>query len=145
MPGACFCRETVVREQLPAVFCNERHGIQHELERRLTDEVVEVDAHPARFHTLTTALNLTLELHRGFEVDPQQPMTIWARAAAAAACLDPEQVIEKRDAEVVVEVAFTMAKYERHDGEAPCVRVAEDANVRVVSPAVDGTSDETFF
>ncbi len=79
--------------------------VEDELEHRLADEVVEVDPDPAGLDALAAAGDLALELVRGLEVDPEQAVAVRARARAAAARLDPEQVVEQRDDEVVVEVA----------------------------------------
>ena len=47
--------EVVLREQLAGVRRDEVHGLEQVLEHRLADEVVEVDAHPARLDALAAA------------------------------------------------------------------------------------------
>ena len=54
--------ESVEREEVESVVCNELHGAHDEVEHRFADEVVEVDAHPARLDALAPTEDLTLEL-----------------------------------------------------------------------------------
>ena len=69
-------------------------------------------------------------------------MAVRTGAGAAAARLDPEQVVEERDDEVVVQVPAIMADRERHDREPRQRRVPEDPDARLVGPGGHGAVDE---
>ena len=102
------------------------------VEHGLADEVVEVHPDPARLDPLAAARDLALEPVRGLDVDPEQPVAVRPGARAAAARLDPEQVVEHRDDEVVVEVPPVVADRERHDRQPRQRRVAEDLDLGLV-------------
>jgi hypothetical protein len=97
--------EAVVAEHPPAVPGDEPDGLDDVGARRVADEVVEVDPHPAGLDALAAAGDLGLELVGAVEVDAEQPVPVGTGARAAAARLDPEQVVEQRHHEVVVQVA----------------------------------------
>ena len=123
VPPACRHRpggglEAVLGHEPPAVARHEVHRVEDELEDRLADEVVEVHPDPARLDPLAAAGDLALELVRRLEVDPEEPVAVRAGARAAAPRLDPEQVVEERHDEVVVEVPAGVADDERDDGQA---------------------------
>src|SRR4029077_14788761 len=103
--------------------------VQDEFEDGLRDEVVEVDAHPARLDALAAAVDLALELVRPLDVDAEQAGAVGAGAGAAAARLDTEEVVEQGDDEVVVQVAAVVPHHERDDGQPVEVRVAQDFEV----------------
>ena len=101
--------EPVPRQEPPALARDERDGSHEEVEHGLADEVVEVDPDPAGLDALAAARDLALERVRGLDVDAEQPMAVRPGTRTAAARLDPEQVVEQRDDEVVVEVAAVVA------------------------------------
>ena len=76
--------EAVVLEQSPAVSGDEPDCLDEVGEDRLGDEVVEVDADPARFDALAAVGDLAFELMGTVQVDAQQAMSVGARARAAA-------------------------------------------------------------
>ena len=71
--------EAVVRQQAPALVRDQVDRVEDELELRLRQEVVEVDAHPARLDALAAAHDLALELLAGLDVDAEQAMAVRAR------------------------------------------------------------------
>src|ERR1035438_8461270 len=73
-------------------------------EHSLGDEVVEAHPGPAGLDALAPMGDLAVELTRAVQVDAQQPVSIRARARAAAAGLDPEQVVQQGNHEVAMEV-----------------------------------------
>src|SRR5262249_41351658 len=100
---------------------------------------------PAGLDALATAGNLALELVRPLDVDPEQAVAIGARARAAAAGLDAEQVVEDGHDEVVVQVAALVPDDERDD-RAPRQRVrAEDVDRRSALPPLDRAADERLL
>ena len=73
-------------------------------------------------------------------VDAKQPVSVRACARAAAAGLDPEQVVEQRDDEVVVQVPPARGAHdERHDRQPFRLQVAQDLDGRLLAPGTDGT------
>src|SRR5690348_3540258 len=97
-----------------AVFC-----LKKKIGDDVGDEVVEVDADPARLDALAPAGDLARELVRALEVDAEQVVAVGAGARAASAGLDAEEVVEDRDDEVVVQVATVVAvDDEGDDGQA---------------------------
>src|SRR5690606_20592990 len=110
--------------------------------------VIEVDPHPAGFDALAAAGDLPLERVAALEVDAEQPVAVGARAGAATPRLDPEEVVQQRDDEVVVQVprrpsgGARVADHEGDDRQALTARVAEDLEVRVGLPAADRPPDE---
>ena len=131
--------EGVVGQQSPALVCDEGHRLDDVAEDGLADEVVEVDPDPAGLDALAPRSDLALELVAAFQVDPEQPMAVRASARAAAPALDPEQVVEDRDDEVVVEVAtLRPADDEGHDRQPLGVEVAQDLDAGVLVPGRHG-------
>ena len=127
--------------------CHEVDRLDDVLEDGLGDEVVERDARPAGLDALAPATHdLALVLVRALEVDAEQPVAVGAGARAAAAGLDPEQVVEQGDDVVVVQIApRAPVDDERHDREPVGLEVAEDADVRVLRPALDGAAPEVLL
>src|SRR3569623_3568866 len=134
--------EAVVRQQAPAVVRDQVDRVDDELELRLAEEVVEVDAHPARLDALAAADDLALEFLAGLDVDAEQAMPVRTGAATAAARLDAEQVVEQRDDEVVVQVRLAMLHDEADDRQPPRRLVAEDRDRFVLRPGSDRALDE---
>src|SRR5450631_4937019 len=67
-------------------------------------------------------------------------MSVGAGARAAAASLDPEQVVEQRDNEVVMQVSPARRAYdERDDGQPLRLKVAQDLDGGLLQPRADGT------
>src|SRR5215471_7663254 len=66
-------------------------------------------------------------------------------ARATAPGLDPEEVVEHSDHEVVVDVATLMPDHEGHDREAVEIGIAQDLEVGVAAPALDRSADEGFL
>ena len=95
------------------------------------DEVIEVDPGPPRLDAPAAAAYLVAEGVRGGCVDFQQPVAVRPGAGAAAARLDPEQVVEHRHDIVVVQVPVTVADAQRDDGQPPCVGAAEHLDARI--------------
>src|SRR3954464_9247775 len=146
MPPQTGCLlELVLGQQLPAIRRDDLDGLQQVVEDRFADEVVEVDPNPAGLDALAPACDLTFELVRGVQIDSQQPVPVGTGAGAAAARLDPEEIVEQRDDVVVVQVAPAMADHERNDREPLRATVAEDLDVGVSLPALDGAIDERFL
>jgi len=134
--------EAVLRHELPAVVGDEGHGLHDVAEDLLGHEVVEVHPHPAGLDALAAVGDLALELVAALEVDAEQPVAVGAGARAAAAALDPEQVVEHGHDEVVVQVAAARAAHgEGHDREPLGVEVAEDVDRRMRAPCCDGTTE----
>ena len=97
-----------------------------------------IPSHPAA-HDLPVLL-------RALEPDAEQPVAVGAGARAAAAGLDPEQVVEQGHDVVVVQIApRAPVDDERHDREPVGLEVAENADVRILRPAPDGTAPEILF
>ncbi len=111
--------EAVVAEQPPAVAGDQAHRLDEVVGDGVGDEVVEVDPHPARLDALAAAGDLALELVGALEVDAEQPVAVRARARAAAAGLDAEQVVEQRDDVVVVQVAPGRRAHHEGDDREP--------------------------
>ena len=138
-PAACAPQargrlEPVPRHEPPSLARHERDRPHEEVEHRLADEVVEVHAHPAGLDALAPARDLALELVRALDVDAEQSMAVRARARAAAARLDTEQVVEQRDDEVVVEIAAVVPDDERHDRQPWRVGLPSTSIVGFVAP-----------
>ena len=72
-------------------------------------------------------------------------MAVRPGARAAAAGLDPEQVVEQRDHEVVVQVAALVADDERDDRQPLRVGAAEDLDRGVGRPARHRPPDEVVL
>ena len=73
-------------------------------------------------------------------------MAVGARTRAAAAGLDPEQVVEQGYDIVVVQIApGAPVDDERHDREPVGLEVAEDTDVRIPAPARDGAAPEVLL
>jgi hypothetical protein len=89
--------------------------------------------------------DLVLEPVRVHDVDGEQPVPVRPGARAATACLDAEQVVEHRHHEVVVQVALAAADAERHDGQPPGVRVAQQLDVGVGGPASQRPLPQPFL
>src|SRR5262249_4557974 len=87
-PLAAVWLEPVMRQEAPAVVGDEVNRVDQELKLRLAEEVVEVDAHPARLDAFTPAHDLALEFLAGLDVDAEQAVAVRAGTAAAAARLD---------------------------------------------------------
>ncbi len=135
--------EAVVGQQPPALGRDEVHRVDDVVDHRRTHEVVEVDPHPAGLDPLAAGGDLLLELVRALDVDAEQPVAVRPRARAAAAGLDPEQVVEQRDHEVVVQVAATGPAYdEGHDRQPLGFEVAEDLQAGVGAPGANGAAEE---
>ena len=83
-----------VLKQSPAVWGDEPDCLDEVGEDRHGNEVVEVDADPARFDALAAVAELALEPMGTVQVDAQQAMSVGARARAAATGLDSEEVVE---------------------------------------------------
>ena len=97
--------EPVPRQQLPALIRHEIHRIQDEGEHRLGQEIREVHADPAGLDALAPEGDLLLELARRGDVDAEQAMSVWTGARAAPARLDPEEIVQERHHEVVMQIA----------------------------------------
>ena len=104
------------------------------LECILCGEVVETKARKSELGAEVTALALGLHPCRPVRLDAVDAMQVRAGAEAAAACLDPEQVAEERDDEVVVQQPSAMSKSQGDDREPFARGVAEDLDVRVLAP-----------
>ena len=73
-------------------------------------------------------------------------MAVRSGARTATATLDPEQVVEQGDDEVVMQVAAVgPAHQERHDRKPLGVEVAENLDVGVGLPRPDRTTQESLF
>src|SRR5437763_9525230 len=73
-------------------------------------------------------------------------MSVRTCARAAASRLDPEQIVEQRHDEVVVQVSAGGTAYdERDDRQTFCVDVAEDLDGRLCRPRVDGATEQGFL
>jgi hypothetical protein len=95
---------------------------------------------PSQPRTISRSNSLRLN-----PVDAQETMAVGSGAAAPAARLDAEQIVEQRGHVVVVQVARAVAHDEGDDREPPGVVVAQDLDVRVRRPARDGPLDERLF
>ena len=69
-------------------------------------------------------------------------MAVGAGTRAAAASLNAQEVVEHGDHEVVVQVSLVVANGEAHDREAPGVGIAQDLDVGVFAPGLDGPADK---
>ena len=140
------CRiEPVVREQPPAFGGDEIDRVEDELEDGLADEVVEVHPNPTGLDPFAAPGDLAFELVRALDVDAEQPMPVRASTRAPAASLDPEQVVEQRHHEVVMQVSSLVTHDERDDRETFGRVGAENLDVRVGVPARDCSPDEPFL
>ena len=144
-PAAGVGVEPVVGQQFPAVVGDPADGIEDEGEDLLGQEIVEVDPHPARLDAFAAVQDGLLEPLGQRAVDAQQPVTVRAGAGTAAAGLDAEQVVQQGDDEVVMQVAFPVADGERHDGQPPGLEIAEQVDLGMGRPAVDGPADERLL
>ncbi len=116
-------------------------GREDVLKGLVVDEVVEVHAHPARLDALAAAGDLTLELLGARDVDPEEPVPVGTGAGATAARLDPEEIIQDCNDEVVVQEApffgAILFHDERHDREARRIAASKNVQRRVLLPAPD--------
>ena len=121
-----------------AVSGEQVDGVGEVVAHGVGDEVVEVDPGPAGLDAFAADADLVPVGAGVCRVDGQQPVAVGARAGAAAAGLDAEQVVEQRDDVVVVQVAVADPDAEGHDGQPAGVWVAEDLDVRVGLPPAEG-------
>ena len=124
---------------------HEVHGADDEFEHRLRYEVVEVDSHPTGLDALATAGDLPFVFEAGLDVDAEKSVAVGTGARASSPALDPEEVVEQRHHEVVVEAALAVADHEGDDREPIGVRVAENLDVRIGRPRFDGSADERLL
>ena len=134
LPPAGARVETVVRQQPPAVPGDEVHGGDDVVADGGRHHVVEGDPDPAVLDARTAAADLLPLRPRLGGGDAEQPVRVRPGARAAAAGLDPEQVVEHGDHELVVQVAVAVPDPEGHDGQSRGAAVAEDLQPRVVPP-----------
>ena len=75
--------EAVLRQQLPALVRDQVDRLDDVLERRLADEVIEIDAKPARLYPAIPRVDDLLIRHRLRLADLEQAVAIGPRARAA--------------------------------------------------------------
>src|SRR5690606_8448667 len=79
------------------------------------------------------------------QVDAEQTVPVRPRTRAPTARLDPEEIVEQRGDEGVVQVALAVPHHERDDREPPRIAVAEDVEVGALLPARDRAVDEALL
>ena len=137
--------EAVPRQEPPSVGGDQVDRIQDVVEHPLGEEVVEVHPHPARLDALASGGDLAFELVRPIQIDAEEPVPVRARARAAAPRLDPEQVVQERHDEVVVQVPLLVAHDERHDRQPRQVVAPEDLDIGVLLPPMHRTVGERLL
>src|SRR6188472_4280957 len=137
--------EAVPGRQPPAVASDQRDRPNDVVEDGFADEVVEVHPDPAWLDPFAAAGDLALERMGRLDIDTEQPMTVWPGARAASPGLDPEQVVEQRDHEVVMEVPVVVPDRERHDRETRQRGVLEYLHRRRVGVGAIREHEEDFI
>ena len=146
VPQAGVRTEDIVGEEALAIPGQQCHGVDQVIPQGLGYEVVEVDAGPAGFDSLTTQLDFDTAGAGMLRIDAQEPMPVRAGAGAAAAGLNAKQVIEQGYNEVVVQVTVpARPDTERHDGKSLSIRMAKNFDIRVSLPALQGTPPQSLF
>ena len=143
-PGGCV--EPVVLDEPVPQIRDQLDGRDDVREHGLGDEVVEVHADPARLDPLAAPRDLGAQLLGLIEVDPQQTVPVRSGARAPAARLDAEQIVEDRHDQVVVQIhPAGSTDHETDDRQPFSVAVAEDLDVRVCAPGLDGAPHEVLL
>ena len=149
-PHGGLWHEVVIGKQAPTLCRDQIDRIDEELELLFRDEIVEVDPHPTRLDHLAPAGDDMFELMTGLEIDPQQTVAVRSGTTAPASSLDPEQVVQQRHYEVVVEIPFaprcsgariTKETIDRRSAFG----IAEDADRRIRRPRLDRPMDERLL
>ena len=130
--------KSILGKQFPAVLGEEVDGVDEVLGDGVGDEVVEAHPGPARLDSFASLGDLVLELVRPLDIDAEEAVAVRAGARATSARLDAEEVAQRCNDKVVMEVLAVWAiDHERQNRETIRAGVAKQLDRRVRRPCSD--------